>query len=113
MECDGRRSWLCVTSPGGMRAGAVTIPMVGALAHPGAMAPLPTSHAPGSMTVPPLFGWGDILTVLVLLLVVVAVFLIVASAGRASSRRSEFEAWLDGRSSRGRRPAADRRNPAD
>jgi hypothetical protein len=77
------------------------------------MAPAPTPHAPGNMTVPFLFGWGDILVVLVLLLVVVAVFLVVASTGRASSRRTEWEAWLDGRSSRATGPASDRGEPAD
>lgn len=65
------------------------------------------------MTVPFLFGWGDILTVLVLLIVVVAVFLAVASAGRASSCRSEWEAWLDGRSSRGTGAAEDWVHAAD
>ena len=63
------------------------------------MAPTPTPP-PGSMTVPPLFGWGEILIVLVLLLVLVAVFLVVAAAAPADSRRSEWEAELAARSSR-------------
>lgn len=77
------------------------------------MSSVPTPHAPGNMTVPFLFGWGDILIVLVLLLVVVVVFLAVASAGRASSRRSEWEAWLDGRSSHARGPATERGEAGD
>ena len=94
----------------GGRAGRAA---AGGLPHAGAMASVPTPHVPGNMTVPFLFGWGDILVVLVLLLVVVAAFLAVASSGRASSRRSEWEAWLDGRSSHGPGPAAERGEPAD
>ena len=52
------------------------------------------------MTVPPLFGWGEILIVLVVLLVLVAVFLLVAAAAPAGSRRSEWQAGLAARSSR-------------
>jgi hypothetical protein len=78
-----------------------------------AMAPAPTPPAPGSMTVPPLFGWGEILTVLVLLLVLVVVFLVVTAAAPASSRRSEWAAWLDARSSRDQDPATDRGEPFD
>jgi hypothetical protein len=78
-----------------------------------AMAPAPTPPPPGSMTVPPLFGWGEILTVLVLLLVLVVAFLVVTAAAPASSRRSEWAAWLDGRSSRGQDPTTDRDGPSD
>lgn len=52
------------------------------------------------MTVPPLFGWEEIATVLVLLLVVAAAFFVASAAGRAPSGRSEFQAWLDARSIR-------------
>ena len=74
-----------------------------------AMAPTPTPLPPGSMTVPPLFGWGEILTVLVLLLVLVAVFLVVAAAAPAGSRRSEWQAGLAARSKRPEDPTTSER----
>jgi hypothetical protein len=52
------------------------------------------------MTVPPLFGWETIVAVLVLLIVVAVVFFVASAAGRAPSGRSEFQAWLDARSTR-------------
>lgn len=64
------------------------------------MAPETTPPPPGSMTVPLLFGWGEIVTVLVLLIVVAVAYFVVAAAGAASGARSEWEAWLDARSSR-------------
>ena len=73
------------------------------------MAPAPTPPPPGSMTVPPLFGWGEILTVLVLLLVLVVVFLVVAAAAPAGSRRSEWQAGLAARSNRPADPATSER----
>ena len=73
------------------------------------MASVPTPPPPGSMTVPPLFGWGEILTVLVLLLVLVVVFLVVAEAAPAGSRRSEWQAGLAARSSRPPDPATSER----
>ena len=73
------------------------------------MSPTPTPLPPGSMTVPPLFGWGEILTVLVLLLVLVAVFLVVAAAAPAGSRRSEWQAGLAARSRRSADPATSER----
>jgi hypothetical protein len=62
------------------------------------MDPVPTPPAPGNFTVPLLFGWGDILLVLVLLIAAVVVFLLVTASTPAESRRSEWQAWLDARS---------------
>ncbi|WP_116451614.1 hypothetical protein [Blastococcus litoris] len=62
------------------------------------MAPVPTSPAPGSMTVPPLFGWETILVVLVAVVLVAVAFLLLGAARASGSERSEFQAWLDGRS---------------
>lgn len=62
------------------------------------MAPVPTSPAPGSMTVPPLFGWEVILVVLAVVVVLGVVFLLVGSGRASGSERSEFQAYLEGRS---------------
>ena len=60
--------------------------------------PVTSAPEPGNMTVPPMFGWGNIAILLTLVvLVAVAAFLLLA-AGRADSGRSEFQAWLAGRS---------------
>jgi hypothetical protein len=69
------------------------------------------------MTVPPLFGWEVILTVVALVVAVAVVFLLVLAAGPADTDRSEWQAWLDARSGRspdlgdgsaeGARPGAD------
>ena len=68
------------------------------------MAPVPTPPPPGSMTVPPLFGWEDILTVLALLLVLAVVFFLVSAAGPPVDSRSEWQAGLDARSRERRFP---------
>jgi hypothetical protein len=52
------------------------------------------------MTVPPLFGWEVILTVLVLLVGVAVAFFLVSAAGTAAADRSEWQSWLDARSRR-------------
>ncbi|MGY1802390.1 hypothetical protein ACI78T_03815 [Blastococcus sp. SYSU D00922] len=62
------------------------------------MTPVPSSPAPGSMTVPPLFGWEVILVVLVGVVLVGVLFLVLGAARASGSERSEFQAWLDGRS---------------
>jgi hypothetical protein len=54
------------------------------------------------MTVPPLFGWEHILTACALVAVVAVAALVVLASGRATSGRSEWQAWLDGRSVRRR-----------
>ena len=58
------------------------------------------------MTVPPLFGWQSIATVVVAVLVVAVIAVVLLQAGRDTAGRSEFQAWLDGRS-------ADLRHPGD
>jgi hypothetical protein len=71
------------------------------------MTPAPTPPPPGSMTVPPLFGWDDVALVLTLVVVLAVVAFAALAAGRARTGSSEFQAWLDGRSTR-RRGDADR-----
>ena len=68
------------------------------------MVPVPTPPLPGSMTVPPLFGWDAILTVLAVLIALAVVFLLVAAAGRSVDSRSEWQAGLDARSRERRLP---------
>ena len=65
------------------------------------------------MTVPPLFGWGEIVTILVLLVAVAVVFFVIASAGAPVSGRSEWQASLDARSSRRRTPVPDADDASD
>jgi hypothetical protein len=57
------------------------------------------------MTVPPLFGWEAIVAVLVLLLAVAVAFFVLSATGHAPSGQTEFQAWLEARSSR--HPASD------
>jgi hypothetical protein len=64
------------------------------------MASQTTAPAPGNMTVPPLFGWGEILTVLVLVIAAAVAFLLVAAVLAAFTGRSEWQAFLAGRSRR-------------
>jgi hypothetical protein len=59
-----------------------------------------TAPEPGNMTVPPLFGWQVIGTALALLVVLAVVVFLYLMTGRAPSGRSEWRAFLDGRSSR-------------
>ena len=68
-------------------------------------AAVPTPLPPGSMTVPPWFGWGEVALVVVLAVLVGLAAFATLAVGRGSSGRSEWEAWLDGRSSSGA-PAA-------
>jgi hypothetical protein len=53
------------------------------------------------MTVPPLFGWQEIITALLLVIAAAVAFLVIAAVGAAASGRSEWRAWLDGRSRTG------------
>jgi hypothetical protein len=62
------------------------------------MAPVTNPPLPGSMTVPPWFGWENIMAVLVLLVVVGVAFFVVSSVGEDANGRSEWQAWLDARS---------------
>jgi hypothetical protein len=59
------------------------------------------------MTVPPWSGWEEILTALVLVVAVAVAAVVVLVVARAATERSEWQAWLDGRSARRRNPAAD------
>ena len=80
-------------------------PTVPGGAHAEAMAPDPTSPDPGSLTVPPLFGWEHIVVVLALAALVAAAWLVIAAARGPVNGRSEWDAWLDARSSRRSYPA--------
>jgi hypothetical protein len=53
---------------------------------------------PGSMTVPPWFGWEAVLVVLVLLVVVAVAFFVASATGTDVDGRSEWQAGLDARS---------------
>ena len=73
----------------------------------------PPPLLPGSMTVPPWFGWGEVALVVVLAVLLGVAAFVALAAGRAASGRSEFEAWLEGRSgTHGGRPSEDVRAPA-
>lgn len=57
---------------------------------------------PGGMTVPLLFGWEFILTGLVVVVVVAVAFVLVSANRSDEGERSEWQAYLDARSRRGR-----------
>jgi hypothetical protein len=80
------------------------VPGTGDCAHPAPMAHEINPPAPGSLTVPPLFGWEGIATVVVLVVAVAVVFLVVAVTRAGADQRSEWQAWLDARSSARRDP---------
>jgi hypothetical protein len=52
------------------------------------------------MTVPLLFGWETVAVGLVVLVVLAFAAVALMAAGRSTSGRSEFEAWLASRSDR-------------
>jgi len=60
------------------------------------------------MDVPPLFGWGHILTVLALMVAVALAFFVIAALGSSVHARAEWQAWLDGRTGGYRAPGGDR-----
>jgi hypothetical protein len=62
------------------------------------MTPVPSPPLPGSMTVPPWFGWEAILAVLVLLVVIAVAFFVASAASPDVDGRSEWQAGLDARS---------------
>ena len=62
------------------------------------MTPVPPAPYPGSMTVPPLFGWENILIVLILLVVLAVAFFVATATGTGADSRSEWQAGLDARS---------------
>jgi hypothetical protein len=61
------------------------------------------------MTVPPLFGWENILLLLLVLLVLVVAFFVLTATGPANSEREDWQQFLDARSRR----SADPDEPAD
>ena len=65
------------------------------------MAPVPTpARQPGDMTVPPIFGWEDIASVLLLVSAVALVFLLLGAAAATLSGRREWQGYLGSRSRR-------------
>ena len=64
------------------------------------MPPAPPTPIPGNMTVPPLFGWWEILVLLVVVVLVAVVAFLLLGTGPAASGRSEWQAFLAGRSHR-------------
>ena len=62
------------------------------------MASFPSEPFPGSMTVPPLFGWENILIVLILLIAVAVAFFVASVTGTGADSRAEWQAGLDARS---------------
>ena len=59
------------------------------------------------MTVPPLFGWEGIVTVVAIMVAVGVCYLLVLASRTSSDSRSEWQAFLDARSSRHDGPATD------
>src|SRR5947209_14151868 len=64
------------------------------------MEPDPSSPDPGSMTVPPLFGWQHIVVVLAVMAVVGTAFLLHSVTRGSAHARSDWQSWLDARSGR-------------
>jgi hypothetical protein len=62
------------------------------------MAPDPTPHVPGNMTVSFLFGWQGLVTLLVVVIVVGLVFLAISAARSTRDTRSEWQVYLESRS---------------
>ena len=62
------------------------------------MPPAPPTPVPGNLTVPPLFGWWEILVLLVVVVAVAVLAFLFLGAGPADSGRSEWRAFLEGRS---------------
>ena len=68
---------------------------------------MPTEPLPGSMTVPPLFGWENILLILIVLVAVAVAFFVASASGTDADGRAEWQAGLDARSRDRVDPAAD------
>jgi hypothetical protein len=58
------------------------------------------------MTVPPLFGWEGILTVVAVMLILAVAYLVIMAARTTADSRSEWQAFLAARSPRPQDPAA-------
>ena len=76
------------------------------------MEPDPSLLDPGRMTVPPLFGWENIVLVLVLMAVVGLAFLLHSVARGSVHERADWQSWLEARSNRPGLPAGTDREPA-
>ena len=64
------------------------------------------SPAPGSLTVPPLFGWEGIVALLVAAVVIGVAYLALSALFTSRRPSAEWDAWLQGRSRDRRSPAA-------
>lgn len=62
------------------------------------------------MTVPPLFGWEHIVTVLLILVALAVAFLVISAAGSNTRGRAEWQAFLDARSHGSGEPVTDGRD---
>jgi hypothetical protein len=62
------------------------------------MAPDPTPHVPGNMTVSFLFGWQGIVLALVILIVSGVAFLLVSASRSTRETRAEWQGYLEARS---------------
>ncbi|SNS24508.1 hypothetical protein SAMN04488107_1866 [Geodermatophilus saharensis] len=71
---------------------------------------VPSTPAPGDLTVPLLSGWEGVGAGLLLLAALAVMVLLLAAARPGAGNRSEWQAWLDARSGRAGAAPAD---PAD
>ena len=71
------------------------------------MEPDPSLLDPGRMTVPPLFGWENIVAVLALVAVVGVAFLLHSVTRGSVDERADWQSWLEARSTRPGVPAGD------
>lgn len=76
------------------------------------MEPDPSLLDPGRMTVPPLFGWEHIVLVLAVVAVVGLAYLLNSVARGSAQERSDWQSWLEARSSRPGVPVDEVREPA-
>lgn len=101
LRCRERRPFLA--SPGRVRRaardGSAALPARTVVRMAPATTPPPL---PGSMTVPPLFGWENILVILILLIAVAVAYFVASAVGTGDGGRSEWQAGLDARSARSR-----------
>jgi hypothetical protein len=100
MRWPGAGLSLCVTSLWRVTGDIGGVPGPATVAHARPMTPALTAPEPGNMTVPPLFGWQVLGTALVLLVVLAIIVFLYLMTGRAPSGRAEWQAFLEGRSSR-------------
>jgi hypothetical protein len=63
--------------------------------------PSDSTPLPGSLTVPPLYGWVGIVALVVLAALVGIGFLVVGAMARSESRAMEWQSWLEARSRSG------------